>query len=83
MERKITIGSRSSLTSEGARDTRARARAFVFECWQDKQRAAESTQPSDRDDTVMVRHTEEVTHLKEWPNEALSVDHHRFTKEDR
>jgi hypothetical protein len=53
----------SSFSLEQTRDARARAWAFVFECWQEKQTVAEPTQPDDRDDTSSVRNTEGVSHV--------------------
>jgi hypothetical protein len=40
-----------ALDSERAGDTRARAWAFVFRCWQEKRKAAEpASKPDGRDD---------------------------------
>jgi hypothetical protein len=38
-------GARTTLTPEQARDIRARAWAFVFQCWQEKQKAAHADRP--------------------------------------
>jgi hypothetical protein len=39
-EPQVAIRPLSSMTSEQARDARARAWSFVFQCWQKKQKAA-------------------------------------------
>ena len=54
-----------SITSEQARDARARAWTFVFQCWQAKKMAAELTpQPDDRDGTTLMRSTKEVGYVE-------------------
>jgi hypothetical protein len=39
-EPQVAIRLLSDMTSEQARDARARAWSFVFQCWQEKQKAA-------------------------------------------
>jgi hypothetical protein len=53
----------SSFSLEQTRDARARAWAFVFECWQAKQMVDEPTQPGDHDDSQSVRNKEGVSHV--------------------
>jgi len=60
---RIVTQSPSDISPEQARDARARAWAFVFQCWQAKKMAAERTpQPDGRDGTTLVRITKEVVH---------------------
>jgi hypothetical protein len=50
----ITVTPLSSISPEQARDTRARAWAFVFQCWQEKQMTTEPTpEPDCRDGTKL------------------------------
>ena len=42
------IRSEPGATPEQARDARARAWAFVFQCWQEKQEGGAATAPDDR-----------------------------------
>jgi hypothetical protein len=52
----------SGISPEWARDARARAWAFVFQCWQEKQMATEpAAEPDSCNDTAIVRNTEEVS----------------------
>jgi len=47
----LTIKPTSGITPEQARDARARAWAYVFRCWQEKQKAAEpAPEPDGRND---------------------------------
>lgn len=47
----ITLKRATGLTPEQARDVRARAWIYVFQCWQEKQKAAEhAPEPGGRDD---------------------------------
>jgi hypothetical protein len=63
-----------SITSEQARDARARAWAFVFQCWQANKMAAELTpQPDDRDRTTLVRSTKEVSHVEQRPGRPSEI----------
>ncbi len=43
----IVLNSRQDLTSEQARDARACAWAFVFQCWQEKQKGCPTTSSPD------------------------------------
>jgi len=48
---RLADQARPCVTAELARDTRARAWAFVFRCWQEKRKAAEpASKPDGRDD---------------------------------
>jgi hypothetical protein len=50
----ITVTPLSSILPEQARDTRARAWAFVFQCWQEKQVTTEpAPEPDGRDGTKL------------------------------
>jgi hypothetical protein len=65
---RIVTQSPSDISPEQARDARARAWAFVFQCWQAKKMAAEPTpQPDGRDGTTLVRITKEVVHVEQRP----------------
>jgi hypothetical protein len=48
---QIVRRSNASISAEQARDTRARAWAFVFRCWQEKRKAAEPIPESNGRDT--------------------------------
>jgi hypothetical protein len=43
----ISLNTATGLTPEQARDARARAWAFVFKCWQEKQRSRPTTSGPD------------------------------------
>jgi len=48
---RIVCRSSPSIAPEQGRDTRARAWAFVFQCWQEKRKTAErAPAPDSRDD---------------------------------
>ena len=49
-------------TREQVRDARARAWAYVFECWQKKQTTVEPTLESD---AARMKHKEEVSHVEQ------------------
>jgi hypothetical protein len=55
---RIVYRSGLDATPEQARDARARAWAFVFQCWQEKKMAAERSLPDGRDDAAMVTEKE-------------------------
>jgi hypothetical protein len=56
----------SGITPKQARDVRARAWAFVFQCWQAKQMATEPTpEPDGREGTTLVRSIKEVSHVEQ------------------
>jgi hypothetical protein len=63
--RIICHPSPAGVTSEQARDTRARAWGFVFECWQQKEMAAE---PYSHNDAAIVRRKEGVSHVEQRPD---------------
>jgi hypothetical protein len=63
----------SSISAEQARDARARAWAFVFECWQEKQMVAErAPAPDARDDyeRLPVYPDNIPDDLRPWPRVA-------------
>jgi hypothetical protein len=60
----------SGISPEQARDIRARAWAFVFQCWQEKQMAAE---PDSCNDTAIVRNTEEVSHVEQRHDRSSEI----------
>jgi hypothetical protein len=43
----ITLKPAAGLTPKQAHDARARAWAFVFQCWQERQKAAPASRPND------------------------------------
>jgi hypothetical protein len=63
------------LTPEQARDVRARAWAFVFQCWQEKQMTTETApEPDNSNDAAIVRNTEEVSHhVDQRPNRPSEI----------
>ncbi len=44
---RVVLSSRQDLMPEQARDARARAWAFVFQCWQEKQKGCPTTSSPD------------------------------------
>jgi len=72
--------SSGSITSEHFRDTRARAWAFVFQCWQEKQMTTEpAAEPNSCNDAAIVRNTEEVSDVEQQPDgpSEIVVTHSR------
>jgi hypothetical protein len=55
----------SGISPEQARDIRARAWAFVFQCWQEKQMAAEPTAEPDSPNDVSITNRKEVSHVEQ------------------
>ena len=53
------------ISPEEAHDVRARAWAFVFQCWQDKQKGGPATAPAD---APSARNTEGVSHVDQRPH---------------
>ena len=51
----------SGISPEQVRDARARAWAFVFRCWQEKQMATEPTAEPDGRSDVSIRNRKEVS----------------------
>jgi hypothetical protein len=59
-----TLKPDAGLTSEQARDARARAWAYVFQCWQEKQDAAGMTSTNG----MSVKYTEGVSDVEHQPD---------------
>jgi hypothetical protein len=51
----------SGISPQQARDARARAWAFVFRCWQEKQMATEPAAEPDGPNDVSIRNRKEVS----------------------
>jgi hypothetical protein len=63
---RIVILPNPSITTAQACDARARAWAFVFQCWQEKQIAAEPVpEPDGCEGSTLVRSTKEVSHVEQ------------------
>jgi hypothetical protein len=63
---QIVCRSNSSISPEQARDARARAWAFAFQCWHEKQiDVSPAFEPNGHDGTTLVRSTKEVSHVKQ------------------
>jgi hypothetical protein len=56
----IVIQFASGITPEQARDARARAWSFIFECWQKKQKAAPASRPDDAEGSKNDRTATEI-----------------------
>ena len=69
----------SDITAEQARDARARAWAYVFSCWRAKQK---DMPPQPAGDSPNDSAAKEVSHVEHSPDEASSIVHHPFTKEN-
>jgi hypothetical protein len=53
---------RPEVMPDAARDARARAWAYIFQCWQEKeQRAEPAPEPDGRNDAAIVRRKEGVS----------------------
>jgi len=64
----------SSLSLEQARDARARAWAYIFQCWQEKQKPAEpAPEPDGRNDGAIVRDIEGVSHVEQRPDRPSEI----------
>jgi hypothetical protein len=56
------------------REARARAWAFVFQCWQEKQKPVEpAREPDGRNDGAIVRDTEGVSHVEKRPDRPSEI----------
>jgi len=63
----------SGISPEQARDTRARAWAFVFQCWQEKQMTTEpAAEPHGRNE-VSIRNRKEVSDVDHRPDRSSEV----------
>ena len=67
------------LTPEQARDARVRAWAYVFTCWRAKQKGMPPQAAGDYPNESAAK---EVSHVEHSPDEASSIVHHPFTKEN-
>ena len=56
-----------------ARDTRARAWAFVFQCWQEKQMTTEPTAEPDSRKDVSIRNRKEVSNIDHQPDRSSGI----------
>ncbi len=70
---------RSGISEEQARDIRVRAWAYVFSCWHAKQKAMPSQIAGDHSNGSTAS---EVSHVERSTDEASSIVHHLFTKEN-
>ena len=69
----ISVKSLSGISPGQARDTRARAWAFVFQCWQEKQMTTElAAEPDDRND-VSIRNRKEVSDVDHRPDRPSEI----------
>jgi hypothetical protein len=69
----ITVTPLSSILPEQARDTRARAWAFVFQCWQEKRMTTEpAAEPHGRNE-VSIRDRKEVSIVDHRPDRSSEV----------
>jgi hypothetical protein len=64
----------SGISLEQARDARARAWAFVFQCWQEKQMATEPAAEPDGRNGVSIRNRKEVSDV-DRQSDRSSDDH--------
>jgi hypothetical protein len=71
---QLVCRSNPSISAEQARDARARAWAYIFQCWQEKQKPAEPTpEPNERNDGALVRDTEGVSCVEHQPDRPSEV----------
>ena len=65
-----TLKPDAGLTSEQARDVRARAWAFVFQCWQEKQMTTEPVAEPPGRNEVSIRNRKEVSDVNHRPDRS-------------
>ena len=70
---RMTRLSSDSITSEHFRDTRARAWAFVFQCWQGKQMTTEPAAEPDSRNDVSIRNRKEVSDVDHRPHRSSKI----------
>jgi hypothetical protein len=72
--RDIVVRALPGVTPEQTRDARARAWAFVFQCWQEKQKPAKpAPEPDGRNDGAIVRDTEGVSHVEQQADRSSEI----------
>jgi hypothetical protein len=76
----IRIASRPDITLEVAGDVRARAWAYVFSCWDAKQKARPTQTVGDQPNDSAAK---EVSHVEHSYDEASNIVYHPFTKENK
>ena len=69
----------SSITPEQIRDTRARLWAYVFSCWDAKQKDMSSQTAGDHPNDSAAK---EVSYVEHSSDETSSIDHQPFTQEN-
>jgi hypothetical protein len=75
----ITSPYSTSITPEQARDARVRALAYVFSCWHAKQKDIPPQTAGDHPNDSAAK---EVSHVEHPSDDASSIVHHPFTKEN-
>jgi hypothetical protein len=63
----------SGISPERARDARARAWAFVFQCWQEKQMVTEPAAEPDGRNEVSIRNRKEVSHVEQRRDRSSQI----------
>jgi hypothetical protein len=75
---RINYRQRPTVPQE-AGDARARAWAYVFSCWHAKQKAMSTQTAGDHPNENTAK---EVSHVEHSSDQASSINHHPFTKEN-